>query len=104
MGYNSDFTGSQVEYLLNKIKDLIIDSVINEESRNPVENRAIALILNEKAHKAKTLKGYGIEDAYTKEEVEKLLNSELDIDIELLEGYIPLSRDFSDDFNNDFTR
>lgn len=23
---------------------------------------------------------------------------------ELLEGFIPLSRDFSDDFNNDFTR
>lgn len=27
-----------------------------------------------------------------------------DIDPELLEGFIPLSRDFSDDFNNDFTR
>lgn len=26
------------------------------------------------------------------------------IDPELLEGYMPLSRDFSDDFNNDFTR
>lgn len=26
------------------------------------------------------------------------------IDPELLEGFIPLSRDFSDDFNNDFTR
>lgn len=26
------------------------------------------------------------------------------IDPELLEGYIPLSRDFSDDFNNDFAR
>lgn len=27
-----------------------------------------------------------------------------DIDPELLEGYIPLCRDFSDDFNNDFAR
>lgn len=27
-----------------------------------------------------------------------------DIDPELLEGFIPLSRDFSDDFNNDFAR
>ena len=26
------------------------------------------------------------------------------IDPELLEGFIPLSRDFSNDFNNDFTR
>lgn len=26
------------------------------------------------------------------------------IDPELLEGYMPLVRDFSDDFNNDFTR
>lgn len=26
------------------------------------------------------------------------------IDPELLEGFIPLSRDFSEDFNNDFTR
>ena len=26
------------------------------------------------------------------------------IDPELLEGFIPLSRDFSDDFNNEFTR
>ena len=26
------------------------------------------------------------------------------IDSELLEAYIPLSRDFSDDFNNDFAR
>ena len=26
------------------------------------------------------------------------------IDPELLEGFIPLSRDFSDDFNNDFAR
>ena len=28
----------------------------------------------------------------------------IDIDPELLEGYMPLVRDFSDDFNNDFTR
>lgn len=27
-----------------------------------------------------------------------------EIDPELLEGFIPLSRDFSDDFNNDFAR
>ena len=26
------------------------------------------------------------------------------IDPETIEGFIPLSRDFSDDFNNDFTR
>ena len=26
------------------------------------------------------------------------------IDPELLEGYMPMSRDFSDDFNNDFAR
>ena len=26
------------------------------------------------------------------------------IDPELLEGFVPLSRDFSDDFNNDFAR
>lgn len=26
------------------------------------------------------------------------------VDPELLEGFIPLSRDFSDDFNNDFAR
>ena len=26
------------------------------------------------------------------------------IDPELLEGFIPLSRDFNEDFNNDFTR
>lgn len=26
------------------------------------------------------------------------------IDPELLEGYMPMSRDFSDDFNNDFSR
>lgn len=26
------------------------------------------------------------------------------IDPELLEAYMPISRDFSDDFNNDFTR
>ena len=26
------------------------------------------------------------------------------VDLELLEGYIPMSRDFSDDFNNDFAR
>jgi len=29
---------------------------------------------------------------------------ENDIDLELLEGYMPMSRDFSDDFNNDFAR
>ena len=28
----------------------------------------------------------------------------ISIDPELLEGFIPLSRDFSDDFNNDFAR
>jgi hypothetical protein len=27
-----------------------------------------------------------------------------DIDPELLEAFVPLSRDFSDDFNNDFAR
>ena len=32
------------------------------------------------------------------------IKSGSDIDPEALEGFIPLSRDFSDDFNNDFSR
>lgn len=34
----------------------------------------------------------------------KVISGGGSIDPELLEGFIPLSRDFSDDFNNDFAR
>ena len=43
----------------------------------------------------------GASDSYnTLKKIEDIIGS---IDPELLEGFIPLSRDFSDDFNNDFT-
>lgn len=43
---------------------------------------------------------------YTEESWEIILRGSGggNIDPELLEGFIPLSRDFSDDFNNDFAR
>lgn len=34
----------------------------------------------------------------------KARNSSENIDMEVLEGFMPITRDFSDDFNNDFER
>lgn len=46
------------------------------------------------------------QDFATKEYVDAKVESSggTSIDTELLEAYMPMSRDFSDDFNNDFAR
>lgn len=49
--------------------------------------------------KVKTINGQSIEG-----EGDLVIKAGGSIDPELLEGFIPLSRDFSDDFNNDFAR
>ena len=55
-------------------ESVIVDDALSTSSTNPVQNKAIANALNNKANKATTLAGYGIEDAYTKSEIDSIKN------------------------------
>ncbi len=62
---------------------VLTDTALDDESINPVQNKVLANIINNltesKANKATTLAGYGILDAYTKENLQKLLANKLDV-------------------------
>lgn len=51
---------------------IIVDDALNTTSTNPVQNKVITKELNSKANKTTTLSGYGIADAYTKNEVDAI--------------------------------
>lgn len=54
---------------------IVVDTVLNESSSNPVANSTLAPIINSKADSATTLEGYGITDAYTKTEIDSKVAS-----------------------------
>lgn len=86
-----------------------VDSQLSETSENAIQNKAVTEALGDKqdvlisGQNIKTINGQSL-----------LGKGNIvigggeggggNIDPELLEGFIPLSRDFSDDFNNDFAR
>jgi hypothetical protein len=87
---------------------VMLDTEMSDESENVVQNKVIKKYVDDEIV---TLEGYAEEVANAAEESAKRYTDEKisqggggSIDPELLEGYMPLSRDFSDDFNNDFTR
>lgn len=107
------------------------DSVLSDESENPVQNKVIKAALdnltkevvdNEEVTAAALTdldkRVSKKQDVLIDGENIKTINGESilgkgnikiqggggNIDEELLEGFIPLSREFSDDFNNDFAR
>lgn len=88
--------------------DTPVDDELSDESDNAIANRAVANALKEK------------QDALVSGENIKTVNGQSllgkgnieiqggggggSIDPELLEAYMPMAREFSDDFNNDFSR
>lgn len=46
---------------------VLTDTALDAKSVNPVQNKVLTAIINNKANKATTLAGYGITDAYTRE-------------------------------------
>lgn len=51
-----------------------VDSTLSSTSTNPVENRAVKTAIDAKADSATTLAGYGIANAYTKDEIDQLFS------------------------------
>lgn len=94
---NQEITGSILNYVLNKIVEDIaqemegLGGIVEEE----LEKKQDLLISGEniKTINGETLLGKG-----------NIEISSSDAPPQSVEGFIPLSRDFSDDFNNDFAR
>lgn len=63
---------------VNKDVSVTIDSVLSSTSENPVQNKVLYLALEDKADKATTLSGYGINDAYTKTETNNAITAEIE--------------------------
>ena len=91
-----------------KFVSMLIDDILSDKSDNAISNRAVTNALNAKqdtlisGDNIKTINGQSL-----------LGNGNIEIqggsgggstDPELLEAYIPIQRQFSDDFNNDFAR
>lgn len=101
-----------------------VDDELNPDSKNAISNRAVTRALETidetKQGTIKDLEAIreGAKKGATAIQKVKTINNQSiegegnitieggggNIDPELLEGFIPLSRDFSDDFNNDFSR
>lgn len=56
---------------------VLTDTALDAKSVNPVQNKVLTAIINNKANKATTLAGYGIADAYTKERTDQKLAQKL---------------------------
>ena len=56
---------------------VLTDTALDAKSVNPVQNKVLTAIINNKANKATTLAGYGITDAYTKEKTDQKLAQKL---------------------------
>lgn len=94
--YKGKYTGAEVDALLDKIADddvIDIDSSLSTTSTNPVMNKIVTGELNKKADKS-----------YVDTKLSEIGGGQGGGGNFSVEGFIPLSRDFSDDFNNDFTR
>jgi len=50
-----------------------VDSVLSDQSTNPVQNKVVTESLAAKANSATTLSGYGITDAYNKTQVDAMV-------------------------------
>ena len=57
---------------------VLTDTALDAKSVNPVQNKVLTAIINNKANKATTLAGYGITDAYTREKTNEKLARKLD--------------------------
>ena len=57
---------------------VLTDTALDAKSVNPVQNKVLTAIINNKANKATTLAGYGITNAYTKEKTDQKLAQKLD--------------------------
>lgn len=85
-----------------------VDDELSDESDNAIANRAVANALKEKqdvlvsGENIKTVNGQSL---LGKGNIEiQGGGGGGSVDPELLEGFIPLQRQFSDDFNNDYAR
>lgn len=86
--YDGDVTASDYYPVLIDILDRVIaltesgavltDTALDAKSVNPVQNKVLTAIINNKANKATTLAGYGITDAYTREKTNEKLARKLD--------------------------
>ena len=56
---------------------VLTDTALDAKSVNPVQNKVLTAIINNKANKATTLAGYGITDAYTRERTNEKLAQKL---------------------------
>ena len=56
---------------------VLTDTALDAKSVNPVQNKVLTAIINNKANKATTLAGYGITDAYTREKTNEKLAQKL---------------------------
>ena len=56
---------------------VLTDTALDAKSVNPVQNKVLTAIINNKANKATTLAGYGITDAYTKDRTDQKLAQKL---------------------------
>lgn len=86
----------------------MLDKEMSDESENGVQNKVIKKYVDDEIV---TLEGYAEEVANAAEESAKRYTDEKisqggggTIDPETIEGFVPLMREFSDDFNNDFSR
>lgn len=88
-----------------------VDDEVSDSSENAIQNKAIKQYVDDGDA---NLKGYVEQQATDVEKAAKKYTDEKiaqigsggggNIDPELLEGYMPMMREFSDDFNNDFSR
>lgn len=71
-----------VSELLHRIERLeaLLDHILSGSTEDLDEFREIAEQLRNKANNANTLEGYGIEDTYTKEEVNQMIENVGDLD------------------------
>lgn len=89
----------------------IVDSEMSDTSTNPVQNKVVKKYIDDRDV---YLEGYAEGVANDAEAAAKKYTDEKiaqiggggggSIDPALLEGYMPMMREFSDDFNNDFSR
>ena len=88
---------------------MMVDDELSEESGNAIANRAVANALKEKqdalvsGENIKTINGQSLLGKGNIE-IQGGGSGGGSIDPELLEDYLPMAREFSDDFNNDFAR